>query len=43
MLATLYVMISSKDDGAQQVGKSDVSQLSKKYSVLEQMSNLEPH
>ena len=30
-------------DGAQQIGKTDVSQLSKGNSVLEQMGNLEPH
>ena len=45
--ATLYLKISSKDlfemlqdDGAQQVGKSDVGQLSKKIP-LEQMGNFE--
>ena len=43
-------MISSKDlleilqdDGAQQVGKSNVSQLFKNDSVLGQVGNLEPH
>ena len=48
--ATLYLMISTKDffemlqNGRnQQVGKSDVSQLSKKSFLLGQMGNLKPH
>ena len=46
----LYVVMSSndlfemlQDDGASQLGKGDVSQLSKKNYVLGQMGNLEPH